>query len=106
MTACNRFIGSDQLQVDRAEGSGAVLGRDGVVHRAAGNIFELLISDLCWLVGIFAHIRLGVWFLVVGSRMPRSRDYSVESGPKNVLFSALKKPPAMVSSSASERFAF
>jgi hypothetical protein len=65
MTDCNPFIRSDQLQVDRAEGSGAVLGRDGVVHRAAGYVFELLITDRFWFVGLFAHmVGCLVWFLV------------------------------------------
>ena len=56
MTACNPFGGLDQLQVDRAESGGAVLGRDRVVHRAAGYIFELLITDRFWFVGLFAHM--------------------------------------------------
>jgi hypothetical protein len=55
VTAFNPFTGSDQLQVDRAEGRGAVLCRDGVVHGTAGNIFELLITDRFWFVGLFAH---------------------------------------------------
>jgi hypothetical protein len=74
MTACNPFSGLDQLQVDRAESGGTVLGRDRVVHRAAGNIFELLITDRFWFVGFFAHF--GWVFGLVsgcGSRMPRSR---------------------------------
>ena len=58
MTACNPFGGLDQLQVDRAESGGAVLSRDGVVHRAASNIFELLITDRFWFVGFFAHFGL------------------------------------------------
>jgi hypothetical protein len=66
MTASNPFSGLDQLQVDRAESSGAVFGRDGVVHRAAGNIFELLITDRFWFVGFFAHFGwvfcLVTWF--------------------------------------------
>ena len=64
MTACSPFGGLDQLQVDRAESRGAVLGRDGVVHRAAGNIFELLITDRFWFVGLFAHMvgcLVGFW---------------------------------------------
>jgi hypothetical protein len=66
MTACNPFAGLDQLQVDRAEGGGAVLSRDGVVHRAAGNVFELLITDRFWFVGLFAHmVGYLVWFLVL-----------------------------------------
>ena len=65
MTACNPFTGLDQLQVDRAEGGGAVLSRDGVVHRTAGNIFELLITDRFWFVGFFAHmVGCLVWLLV------------------------------------------
>jgi hypothetical protein len=63
MTACNPFTGLDQLQVDRAESGGAVLSGDGVVHRAAGNIFELLITDRFWFVGLFAHmVGCLVWF--------------------------------------------
>ena len=65
MTACNPFTGLDQLQVDRAEGGGAVLSRDGVVHRTAGNIFELLITDRFWFVGFFAHFGW-VFGLVLG----------------------------------------
>jgi len=65
MTACNPFTVLDQLQVDRAEGGGTVFSRDGVVHRAAGNIFELLISDRFGFVGFFAHCGWVFWFLVV-----------------------------------------
>ena len=68
MTACNPFTGLDQLQVDRAEGGGAVLSRDGVVHRTASNIFELLITDRFWFVGFFVHFGWVVWF---GSWFPR-----------------------------------
>ena len=55
MTACNPFTESDQLQVDGAEGSRAVLSSDGVVHHTASNIFELLITDRFCFVGLFAH---------------------------------------------------
>ena len=65
MTACNPFTVSDQLQVDRAEGSRAVLSSDGVVHHAASNIFELLITDRFWFVGLFAHFGW-VWLVVFG----------------------------------------
>jgi hypothetical protein len=62
---------TDKLQVDRAESRGAVLSRDGVVHRTAGDVFELLVADRFWFVNFFAHIGwLGVWFLVgVGARI-------------------------------------
>jgi len=56
MTACNPFTGLDQLQVDRAEGGRTVLRGNGVVHHTAGNIFELLITDRFWFVGLFAHM--------------------------------------------------
>ena len=56
MTACNPFGGLDQLQVDRAEGGRTVLRGNGVVHHTAGNIFELLITDRFWFVGLFAHM--------------------------------------------------
>jgi hypothetical protein len=66
------LVGPNKLQVDRAESRGAVLSRDGVVHRTAGNVFELLVADRFWFVNFFAHIGwLGVWFLVgVGARIP------------------------------------
>jgi hypothetical protein len=61
MTACNPFTVSDQLQVDGAQGRGTVLSSDGVVHHTASNIFELLITDRFWFVGLFAHFG---WVLV------------------------------------------